>query len=155
MSNDLSEERRQPTVSLSPKDVKLRESAGNVFRIIAPLGTTPERLEESSFYSTISHQFHPFDELIIIGADRTFHARYLVLQAGMGYCELFKLSYTQLPAMLASIGETLPSNHRLVYCGPEELWSAIRNSDGVTIIKNAKSQQEALQQLLQHASLRQ
>lgn len=153
MSKELAEERQQPVVSLTMKDCRLREAAGNIFRIIAPIGTTSERLEESSFYSTVCHQFHPFDELIIIGADRTFHARYLVLQAGMGYCEVFQLSCTKLPAMLASIGETLPSNHKLVYCGPEELWSAIRNSDGVTVIKNAKSQQDALQQLLQHASL--
>lgn len=154
MSQEL-DQPRQPVISLSPKDVKLRESVGNVFRIIAPIGTTPERLEESSFYSVVSHQFYPFDELIIIGADRTFHARYLILQAGMGYCEVFKLSFTRLPAMLASIGETLPSNHRLVYCGPEELWSAIRSSDGCTIIRNAQTQQDCLQQLLQHASLRQ
>ncbi len=72
----------------------------------------------------------------------------------MGYVEVFKLSFTQLPAMLASIGETLPSNHRLVYAGPEIGWQAIRNSDGVVIIDRATSQTEALQQLLQHGSLR-
>jgi hypothetical protein len=56
--------------------------------------------------------------------------------------------------MLCSIGEKLPSNHKLVYCGSEELWSAVRNSDGVVIIKNAISQEACLQELLQHASLR-
>lgn len=155
MSKELSQEQHKSVVSLTMRDVRLREAAGNVFRIIAPLGTTPERLEESSYYSVIAHQFHPYDELIILAADRTFYARYLVLQAGMGYVEVFRLSFVQLPAMLASVGETIPSNHRLVFCGPEELWSAIRNSDGVTIIKNAKSQTECLQQLLLHASLRQ
>ncbi|WP_160106157.1 hypothetical protein [Pseudomonas izuensis] len=152
--SDVSTEQRQPVVSLSPKDVKLRESAGNEFRIIVPAGTPVERLSESSFYAVVAHQFHANDELILIGADRTFWARYLVLQAGQGYCEVFQLSYKKLPAMLCSIGEQLPSNHRLVYMGSEELWSAVRNSDGIVIIKNAISQQDCLQQLLQHASLR-
>jgi hypothetical protein len=154
-NKDITDKPTASVISLTPKDCKLRESAGNIFRIIVPIGTPKERLMESSFYSVISHLFFPFDELILIGADRTFHARFLVLQAGAGYCEVHQLSYTELPAMLASIGETLPSNHRLVYNGPDELWSAIRNSDGVVIIRNAKSQQEALQELLQHASLRQ
>ncbi|MWV11164.1 hypothetical protein F3I62_03555 [Pseudomonas sp. R-28-1W-6] len=154
MSKEVSEEKHQPVVSLTMRDVRLREAAGNVFRIIAPLGTTPERLEESSFYSVISHQFHPFDELIVIAADRTFYARYLVLQAGMGYVEVFQLSFIKLPAMLASIGETLPDNHRLVYAGPEIGWQAIRSSDGVVVIDRATSQTDCLQQLLNHGSLR-
>lgn len=143
----------QPVINLAMKDCKLREAAGNVFRIIAPRGTPVARLSESSFYAIVAHQFRPFDELIVLGADRTFYARYLVLQAGMGYCEVHQLEYVTLPAMLASVAETLPSNHKIVYCGPDEGWSAVRNSDGIVIIKNAKSQQDALQQLLQHASL--
>lgn len=153
--SEVSEERAIPVVSLAPKDVRLREAAGNVFRIIAPIGTTPERLEESSFYAVVCPQFRPNDELIILAADRTFRARYIVLEAGIGYCSVHQLSYTKLPAMLSSVGESLPSNHRLVYMGAEEGWSAVRNSDGVVIIRNAKSQTECLQQLVQHASLRQ
>jgi hypothetical protein len=146
---------RQPVVSLSPKDVKLREAAHNEWFIVSQAGTPLARLEESSFYATVAHQFHPFDELIIVDAGRTYWTRFLVLQAGMGYCEVHQLAYSQLPAMLCSIGEKLPSNHKIVYCGPDELWSAIRNSDGITVIKNAQSQQDCLEQLLQHASLRQ
>jgi hypothetical protein len=155
MANEVAEDIRKPAVSLTMRDCRLREAAGNVFRIIAPLGTTPERLEESSFYSVISHQFHAFDELIIIAADRTFYARYLVLQAGMGYVEVHQLSFVRLPAMLASVGEILPNNHKLVYTGPETGWQAIRNSDGVVVVSMAKSQTDCLEQLLQHASLRQ
>lgn len=155
MSHEISKEQRRLMARLGPRDCKLREAAGNIFRIIWPAGMPVEMLEESSTYAAIAHLFNAFDELIIIGADRTFHARYLVLQAGMGYVELHQLSFTKLPALLASVGETLPSNHKLIYCGPEELWSAIRNSDGVVVIKNAQSQQDCLQQLLQHASLRQ
>lgn len=46
MTNELNTERKISVISLAPKDVRLREAAGNVFRIIAPLGTTVERLEE-------------------------------------------------------------------------------------------------------------
>lgn len=152
--SDVSTEQRQPAVSLTPKDVKLRESVGNEFKIFVPAGVPIERLSESSFYATISHQFHPGDELIMCPVDRTYWARYLVLQSGMGYCEVHQLAFVQLPAMLCAVGERLPSNHKLVYCGQEEMWSAVRNSDGVVIIKNAISQEACLQELLQHASLR-
>ncbi|WP_095143967.1 hypothetical protein [Pseudomonas sp. Irchel s3b6] len=152
--SDVAVEQHHPVASLTPRDVKLREAAGNEFRIIYPAGTPPERLSESSFYATVAHQFQPFDELILIDAGRTLYSRYLVLQAGHGYAEVHKLYESHLPSLMCSIGEKLPSNHKLVYCGPEELWSAVRNSDGVVVVKNAISQEDALQQLLQHASLR-
>jgi len=78
----------------------------------------------------------------------------LVLQAGSGYVEVHLLSESKLPAMLCAVGEMLPSNHRLVFTGPETGWSAIRNSDGIVIIERAQSQSACLQELLQHASLR-
>lgn len=152
--SDVATERRQPVITLAPKDVRLRESAGNEFRIVVPAGVPVERLSESSFYAVVAHQFQPFDELILIDAGRTYWARYLVLQAGRGYCELHQLSFVKLPAMLCAVGERLPSNHRIVYTGPDTLWSAVRNSDGVTIIELAKTQEDCLEQLLQHASLR-
>lgn len=148
------EQRQQLPISLRYDDVRLRESVGNVWRIIVPHGVPLERLEESSFYSVVASRFCPYDELILIDAGRTYHRRYLVLACGVSYVEVHLLSETKLPAMIGSIGETLPSNHRLVYTGPETGWSAIRNSDGCVIIQNAQSQSACLQELLQHASLR-
>lgn len=148
------EQRAAPVVSLKYDDVRLRESVGNVWRIVVPAGTPLERLEESSFYAVVAERFHAYDELILIDAGRTYHRRYLVLQAGSGYVEVHLLSESKLPAMLCAVGEMLPSNHRLVFTGPETGWSAIRNSDGIVIIKNAQSQSACLQELLQHASLR-
>lgn len=152
--SDVSTEQHQPVVSLKWGDCKLRESVGNVWRIVVPANTPLERLEESSFYAVVAERLHPYDELILIDVGRTYHRRYLVLQAGAGYVEVHLLSETRLPAMLCSVGEQLPSNHRLVYTGPETGWSAVRSSDGIVIIKNAQSQSACLQELLQHASLR-
>jgi hypothetical protein len=151
--SDVATEQYRPPVSLSMKDVKLRESAGNEFRIIYPAGTPPERLMESSFYATVAHLFQPYDELILIDTGRTSYSRYLVLQAGHGYCEVHKLYESKLPALMCAIGEKLPSNHKIVWTGPETGWSAIRNSDGIVIVSLAISQEDCLQQLLQHASL--
>lgn len=152
--SDVVTERRQPVASLKYADVILRECAGNVWRVIVPPNTPLERLEESSFYSVVAERFHAYDELILIDAARTYYRRYLVLQAGAGYVEVHLMYESKLPAMIGSIGETLPSNHRLVYTGPETGWSAIRNSDGCVIIERAVSQTACLQELLQHASLR-
>lgn len=109
---------------------------------------------ESSFYSTVCHQFLPNDELIVLAADRTFHARLLVLETGVGYCAVHQLAFTPLPALVAAIGENLPSNHKIIYAGPEDGWQAIRNSDSVVIVSRAQSQEACLAELCQHASLR-
>lgn len=150
--SDVAEQRHLP-VSLSMKDVKLRESAGNEFRIVYPAGTPPERLMESSFYATVAHLFQPYDELIMIDTGRTSYSRYLVLQSGHGYCEVHKLYSSQLPALMCAVGERLPSNHKIVWAGPETGWSAIRNSDGIVIVSLAVSQEACLAELLNHASL--
>jgi hypothetical protein len=151
--SDVATEQYRPPYSLSAKDVKLRESAGNEFRIVYPAGTPPERLSESSFYATVAHLFQPYDELILIDTGRTIYSRYLVLQAGHGYCEVHKLYSSQLPALMCAVGERLPSNHKIVWTGPETGWSAIRNSDGIAIVTLAISQEACLQELLNHASL--
>lgn len=151
--SDVAVEARHVPVSLSMKDVKLRESVGNEFRIVYPAGTPPERFLESSFYATVAHLFPPYDELILIDTGRTSYSRYLVLQAGHGYAEVHKLYESKLPAMMCAVGERLPSNHKIVWTGPETGWSAIRNSDGITIVSNAVSQEACLTELLNHASL--
>lgn len=154
--SDVSAEQLQfkPITSLKPRDCKLREAAHNEWFIVVEAGTPVERLSESSFYAAVAQSFIQYDELIIVDAGRTFYSRYLVLQCGVGYVEVHQLAFTKLPAMLCSIGERLPSNHKLVFTGPETGWSAIRNSDAITIIERAISQEDCLQQLLQHASLR-
>lgn len=153
--SDVSAELKQfkPVASLTPKDVKLRESVGNEFKIFVPAGVPVERLSESSFYATISHQFLPGDELIMSPVDRTYWARYLVLQAGQGYCEVQQIAFVRLEAMVCAVGERLPSNHKLVHLG-QDMWAAVRCSDGVTIITDSPSQEACLAELLQHASLR-
>lgn len=137
---------------LGEKNIRLREAAGNVWRIITEPATSREALLEPSLYGVIAHKLRAYDELIVLSAERTYYARLLVLQAGLGYCELMELNFVQLPAMLASVGETLPSNHRLVH-DVSTGWSAIRISDGVPIIRGCDSQAECLRQLLAHASL--
>lgn len=143
----------QPAVNLTSRDIKLRESAGNEWRVISPPGVTKERIEEPSFWACVADKLRPYDEITIIASDRSSHSRWLVLQAGHGYAEVHMLVWNQLPAMLASIGETLPSNHKLVF-DTEAGWSAVRVSDGVVIVRGCNSQQECLQRLLTHASLK-
>lgn len=151
--SDVATEQYRPPYSLSQQDVKLRESAGNEFRIIYQAGTPLERLGESSFYATVAHLFQPYDELILIDTGRTVYHRRLVLQSGHGYCETHPLYSVQLPALMCAVGERLPSNHKIVWTGPETGWSAIRNSDGIVIVSLAISQEACLQELLNHASL--
>lgn len=144
----------QSAKPLTVNDMKLRECAGNEWRVISPLGATRERIEEPNFWACVADKLRAFDEITVIAIDRTSHSRWLVLQAGRGYAEVLCLSWTALPPMLASVGEILPANHKLVFAA-EQGWSAIRISDGVVIVRDCDSQQECLQRLLCHASLAQ
>lgn len=138
---------------LSEKDIRLRECAGNVWRVIAPPGVDRAALLEPSLWAVIANRLRAFDEITVIASDRTYHCRLLCLQAGLGYAEFIELTYTPLPAQLSAVGETLPSNHKLIF-DVQAGWSAIRISDGVPIVRNCDSQQECLKLLLAHASLK-
>lgn len=156
MAKELAEEKVKlpPAKSLTMNDIKLRECACNHWVVFSPPGTTRERLEEPSFWAVVASNLRAYDEITVIASERTAHSRWLVLQAGNGYAEVLNLSWTPLPALLASVGETLPSNHKLVF-DAENGWSAVRISDGVVVVRDCKSQQEAVSRLLCHASLRQ
>lgn len=156
MSKDLSEDRKAPPQpSLNFSDLKLYEQVNNRFRGVAPRGTSRERILENSFWSSVSQQLRPYDEITVIGADRSFHATYLVLEAGLGYVSLKELTWTPLEALLAAPDDRLPVNHSIIFGGIEDGWMAKRNSDGVIIVKNAKSQQDCLAALLDHNSVKQ
>lgn len=148
------EQRRPPAPSLTTQDFRLMESVNNHFRAVAPRGTTRERCLENSFWSVVSTSVRPYDMITVIGADRSFHATYLVLEAGLGYVSLIELSWTPLPALLATPDDRLPPNFSIYYGGVEVGWQAKRNSDGV-IICSGKSQEECLAALLDHNSVKQ
>ena len=155
MANTPSTEHTPPAPSLSIRDVQLQVEKNNVFRAVAPRGTSRARLLENSYWSVVSSKFRPWDEIVVVAADRSFYARLLCLEAGLGYVSLTELSYQPLEALLASPDDNLPSNHRIEFGGIEDGWMALRNSDGVVIVRNAKSSQECLQLLLEHNSVRQ
>jgi len=157
MANTPSTELTPPAPSLSIRDVQLQCEVNNIWRCTAPRNTSRERLLENSFWSVVSNKFRPWDEIVVVASDRSFRASLLVLEAGLGYCSLQELSYQPLEALLASPDDLLPSNHRIEYggIGPDGGWMAIRNSDSVVVIRNAKSSQECLKLLLEHNSVRQ
>jgi hypothetical protein len=155
MSKEIASEHRPPAPSLSIRDVQLQVEVNNVWRCVAPRSTSRERLLENSFWSVVSNKFRPWDEIIVCAADRSFRASYLVLEAGLGYCSLQELTWQPLEALLASPDDLLPSNHRIEFGGVDDGWMAIRNSDSVVVIRNAKSSQECLERLLEHNSVRQ
>lgn len=151
--SDVSPEIRMPPKSLSGNDIILRECKCNNWIVIAPPGVDKSRMAEPSFWSVVASKLHTLDEITIHASDRSSMSRWLVLQAGRNYAEVHLLEWFELPAMLASVAETLPSNHKIVF-DQATGFSAIRISDGVVICR-ADSQQECVALLLDHATLRQ
>jgi hypothetical protein len=155
MANSVATEHTPPAPSLSIRDMQLQVEKNNIWRVVAPRGTTRERILENSFFSCVSSKLRAWDEVVVVAADRSFRSTYVVLEAGLGYCSLQELTWQPLQALLASPDDNLPSNHRIEFGGVEEGWLAIRNSDSVVIVRHAKSSKECLQLLLEHNSVRQ
>lgn len=151
--SDVSPELKSPPPkSLSQADIHLRECAANEWRVISPPGVDRARLEEPSCWATVADKLRQFDTITVIASDRSSVSDWIVLQAGRGYAECHCLNWHPLPAMLASVAETLPSNHRLVFDSGTG-WSAVRISDGIVIERNFDSQEACLAALLSNRSL--
>lgn len=141
------------TTALPRSSLKLRESANNSWRIVAPRGTTRERLQDPDFYAVVGDLFLAFDKLHIVMEDRSAYIELLVLDSGRGYANVVELSFHPLPALLVC-QESLPSNHEIVHLGADDLYGVKRTSDGIILGKGFPSRQAAVDFLLDHATLR-
>lgn len=145
--------RPKNTPALQRSALKLRESTNNSWRIVAPRGTTRERLQDSDFYSVVGDLFLPFDKMHVIAEDRSFYCEFLILDSGRGYASVVELSYHPLPALLVC-QDALPSNHEILHLGADDLYGVRRLSDGILLGKGFTSRQAAVDFLLDHATLR-
>lgn len=139
--------------ALQRSALKLRESTNNSWRIVAPRGTTRERLQEADFYAVVGDLFLAFDKLHVIAEDRSYYWEGLVLDSGRGYANVVELSFHPLPALLVC-QDSLPSNHEIVHLGADDLYGVKRMSDGILLGKGFPSRQAAVDFLLDHATLR-
>lgn len=145
--------RRKSSPALQKSALKLSESVNNRWRVVIARGTPRERLLDSDFWSVVSGDFLPFDTIACVDEGRTYYAELLVLEAGRGYAHLEELLYKALPPLIVA-NKDVPPNHEIVHLGPEELYAVRRISDGVLLGKGFASRNEALQFLLEHATLR-
>ncbi|MNJ35271.1 hypothetical protein D3C77_300020 [compost metagenome] len=133
------------------------ESRNNTWSSIIPAGTTKERLLQSGLWSVVSDQFHAFDRINCIWADRSGYAELLVVDAGRGFCNVILLNYHQLPALLVS-EQGLPPGFDIYFDGPitndEGGYCVKRIADGVLMVKGKSSRDLALAELLDSATLR-
>jgi hypothetical protein len=142
---------------LMRSSLAFHESRNNNWSAIVERGTTKEMVVLSSLWSVVSDQFHSYDRIVAIWADRSAYAELLVLDAGRGYCNLILLNYYQLPALLVSEAG-LPPGFEVFYAGPIENdnggYCCKRLADGVLMVKGKPSRDAALAELLDSATLR-
>ncbi|OHC26294.1 MAG: hypothetical protein A2Y50_07265 [Pseudomonadales bacterium RIFCSPLOWO2_12_59_9] len=162
MSKDLSDQvdNELPALKIKPlvrSAVQFHESRNNNWSAVVERGTTKEMVVLSSLWSVASDQFHAFDRINVIWADRSAYAELLVLDAGRGYCNLILLSYHPLPALLVSEAG-LPPGFDIFYAGPIDNdtggYCVKRLADGILMVKGKSSRDEALAELLDSATLR-
>lgn len=150
----------QPAEKITPltrSAVSFHESRNNTWSAVVPAGTTKERLLQSGLWSVVSDNFHAYDRVNVIWADRSGYADLLVIDAGRGFCSVILLSYHQLPALLVS-EQGLPPGFDIYFDGPitndEGGYCVKRLSDNVLLVKGKSSRELALAELLDSATLR-
>lgn len=162
MSKDLSDQVGNELSALKIKPlvrsaVQFHESRNNNWSAVVECGTTKEIVVLSSLWSVVSDQFHAFDRINVIWADRSAYAELLVLDAGRGYCNMILLNYHPLPALLVSEAG-LPPGFDIFYAGPIDNdtggYCVKRLADGILMVKGKSSRDEALAELLDSATLR-
>jgi hypothetical protein len=157
MPKSLSAETENPQKlkALTRGAITFRSARNNEWSAVVEAGTTKEQLLQSALWSVVSDQWHAYDRVDVIAADRSYFAELLVLSAGRGFAEVLLLSFHQLPALLTS-EQGLPPGFEIFYAGPdlEAQYCVKRTADGVIIVKGKSSREAALAELLDHASLR-
>lgn len=162
MSKDLQDQvdNEPPFPKIKPlvrSAVAFHESRNMDWSAVVERGTTKEVVVLSSLWSVVSDQFHSFDRVNVIWADRSAYAELLVLDAGRGYCNMILLAYHPLPALLVSEAG-LPPGFDIFYAGPIENdtggYCVKRLCDGVLMVKGQSSREAALAELLGSATLR-
>ena len=137
--------------------VAFHESKNNTWSAVVDRGTTKEMVVLSAIWSVVSDQFHAYDRINAIWADRSAYAELLVLDCGRGYCNLILLNYHPLPALLVSEAG-LPPGFDIFYAGPIDNdnggYCVKRLTDGVLMVKGKPSRDAAIAELLDSATLR-
>ncbi|WP_141232996.1 hypothetical protein [Pseudomonas sp. Irchel 3A7] len=154
-----------PTPELPPFKIKplmrsavaFHESRNMDWSAVIERGITKEMVVLSGLWSVVSDQFHAFDRINCIWADRSAYAELLVLDAGRGYANVILLSFHPLPALLVSEAG-LPPGFDIFYAGPVENgaggYCIKRLCDGVLMSKGHHNRNDALSALLESATLR-
>ena len=154
----LQEEVKAKPVTLTMSAMRPAESRRNAWSCVVPAGTTKEQLLQSQTWSVVSQNLNFLDRIEVIAADRSFFAELLVLAAGRGHASLHLLHYHALPALLTADPGVLPAGFECNFTGPlvngRGGYEVTRTVDNVVMCTGHASRESALQELLQHASLR-
>ena len=143
----------RPLRSLPRPAFKLRESVNNRWRAVAPADTPRSQFTTSDLYRQIAGDLLPYDKIIMIADDNTWYCELLVVDCGTGHASLVELLFRELPRMIVA-DDGLPPNHEIFHGGPDTLWCIRRVGDNVMMGTGFPNRHEAVQFLLDHASLR-
>ncbi|MGQ7959891.1 hypothetical protein ACUTAF_19600 [Pseudomonas sp. SP16.1] len=144
---------QKPAKALPRSAAKLRESTNNSWRVVAPRGTSRERLQHPDFWSVVGDLFINFDKVHVVFEDRSAYCELLVMDCGRGYANVIELAWHPLPPLLICNND-LPPNHEIIHLGPDDLYAVRRCSDGILLGKGFRSRDDALAFLMDHATLR-
>ena len=148
--------RRIPSVPL--RQFKLREAVNACWRVRLPAGVTPADAEDVEFMADLlsvnSPNFTAFDPVMVTADDGGWFAELVVAESGPGLVQLVHLRTVNMPDLRGATGSRLPPDHEIIRDRHSGFYEARRISDGVTMVRYARSHEDAVRALLDHASLR-
>ena len=121
--------------------LQLLEFTNNAFRLIAPPYSHPLLINDNPiFWSTLDDQVQIFDEVLVVARDRTWVAKYLVVQRGENRANarlMFDPVY--LDQEVTKTPDWMPQGYELIQLGPEHSrpgYGVRRMSDGFVILQS-------------------
>lgn len=102
-------------------EIALHEFSNNAWRVVAPLGATAQELDQHpTFWNLIADELNAGDDVKVIAQDRSWIARFEVLDAGPGFASV-KLAYSMaVPLRGVATAKQLPADWDIVRTGPNE-----------------------------------
>ena len=107
--------------------LSLADEMSNRWRVNVPMGTTPEDVQDASFWQHVAVKFRPGDEIVVMPDNMAWKLVLHVIGAGRLYAHVAKQDFYEFAPLEQAI--KLPSIYEVKFLGSHHKWGVIRESE--------------------------
>lgn len=121
----------------------------NLWAVNPEHGTTLEDMLNEGYWAHVATKLRPWDKIEVRAEDGSFYAELLVREAGRTWAKVFPITYVKMAAD-ESKEETVDSNYKIAWKGPQRKWEAIRIKDGSVLKSGLLDKSDAIKYVAEH-----